>query len=61
MPRLLSIALCFALSACSGTIPETRDCLVSFNGACLQYDFASSRGLNPLGNARQTIETDNAL
>lgn len=55
--KKLAITLTIAIAGCAA-VPETRDCLVSYNGACLQYDFSSSRGLNPMGNAREQIEAD---
>jgi hypothetical protein len=53
--KTIIVIVLISLSACS-SIPETRDCLVSYNGNCLQYDFSSSRGLNPMGNARELIQ-----
>lgn len=55
MRSFFIVVVLLSLSACAN-VPETRDCLVSYNGNCLEYDFTSSRGLNPFGNSREQIE-----
>jgi hypothetical protein len=60
MTRKLYLLAIILLCGCAST-PETRDCLVSYNGRCLEYDFDSSRALNPLGNAREQIEADRKI
>lgn len=52
--QILILLIVTTLTGCA--VPETRECLVELNGACLEYDFSSSRNENPLGNTKELIE-----